>query len=121
MKCKISSWGCVYHACMSDDCCRKKVIKTNKTLGKGRCQIRPKPTITGYFGCSCHPFLSWEECDKMHKQKFTPGQKVKNRCTGRIGVINKKCDDDGPYWYEIKYGPIPKDLQIEHAAKLIKL
>ena len=27
MKCKISSWGCVYHACMSDDCQKRFMIE----------------------------------------------------------------------------------------------
>ncbi len=36
MKCKISDWGCVYHACMSDDCQRRFMILDND-FGAGKC------------------------------------------------------------------------------------
>ncbi len=38
MKCTISDWGCIYHACMSDDCQKKEVLKHDKTLGTGKCE-----------------------------------------------------------------------------------
>lgn len=38
MKCIISEWSCVYHACMSDDCQKKHVLKTSN-WGKGKCEI----------------------------------------------------------------------------------
>lgn len=42
MKCKISSYSCVYHACMSDDC-QKKTVLTNypeclRDWGVGECE-----------------------------------------------------------------------------------
>lgn len=39
MKCKTSNWGCVYHACMTDECQKRYVLKHDKTLGKGKCQV----------------------------------------------------------------------------------
>jgi hypothetical protein len=36
--CKISAWGCVYHACMTDDCQKKKVLQNTKHFGKGKCE-----------------------------------------------------------------------------------
>lgn len=45
MKCKISNWGCVYHACMSDDCQKKEMKKYKTDFGKGKCykkQIKKK-------------------------------------------------------------------------------
>ena len=36
MKCKINAWGCIYHACMSNDC-QKRYMK-RKDLGDGRCK-----------------------------------------------------------------------------------
>ena len=41
VKCKISAWNCVYHACMSDHCQRRFLIEDNKTLGAGKCAKKP--------------------------------------------------------------------------------
>lgn len=38
VKCKISDWGCVYHACMSDDCQIKNVLNSNVSWGPGNCE-----------------------------------------------------------------------------------
>lgn len=38
--CKISDHGCVYHACMSDDCQKEHVLKYNHSLGPGKCDTR---------------------------------------------------------------------------------
>jgi hypothetical protein len=35
--CKISAWGCVYHACMSDHCQKSEMIKDGTSWGNGRC------------------------------------------------------------------------------------
>lgn len=43
MKCKISSWGCVYHACMSDEC--QKRFMSKKQFGNGRCEQAKPSTI----------------------------------------------------------------------------
>ena len=37
--CKISSWGCVYHACMTNDCQKDEVLKHTKCFGKGNCEL----------------------------------------------------------------------------------
>ncbi len=37
MKCHISQWGCVYHACMSDDCQKKQVLSNGVNWGEGKC------------------------------------------------------------------------------------
>lgn len=37
MKCRISNWGCVYHACMSDDCQKHEVLK-HDDWGEGKCE-----------------------------------------------------------------------------------
>lgn len=37
MKCRISNWGCVYHACMSDDCQKHEVLK-HDDCGEGKCE-----------------------------------------------------------------------------------
>jgi len=75
--------------------------------------------ITGLNGCSCHPFLSWDECKKAHRQKFKVGDPVKNLCSGRDGTINKVEKQSG--YVSVKYGPIPRDIEGEHVAQLIKI
>lgn len=46
MRCKISAWGCVYHACMSDDCQKHEVLKTQllEDWGPGKCEIQSDGT-----------------------------------------------------------------------------
>lgn len=46
MKCKISEWCCVYHACMSDDCQKRIVIKQGVNWGKGKCSTLNTMKIT---------------------------------------------------------------------------
>jgi hypothetical protein len=38
MKCKISNWGCLYHACLSDDCQKRFVLENGVNYGKGKCE-----------------------------------------------------------------------------------
>ena len=38
MKCKISAPGCVYHACMSDDCQKAAVFDNGHDWGSGLCE-----------------------------------------------------------------------------------
>lgn len=40
MKCHISDWGCVYHACMTDDCQKTEVLKNGVNWGRGNCKIK---------------------------------------------------------------------------------
>lgn len=72
--------------------------------------------ITGYYGCSCHPFASWEECTRAHKQKLKVGQVVQHRCLRTIGVVHQ--DTDGQGFCLVKYGPEPCDIHQEHVALL---
>jgi hypothetical protein len=37
MKCRISNWGCIYHACMSDDCQKRYMLENGGDFGPGRC------------------------------------------------------------------------------------
>jgi hypothetical protein len=45
--CKIHEWGCIYHACMSDDCQKKVVAKEDpafiKEYGPGKCEEKRNP------------------------------------------------------------------------------
>lgn len=75
-----------------------------------------KKIITGYNGCSCHPFSSWDECNKAHKQKLEIGTPVRNRHTGKKGYVHEIGDD---YFYIVKYGILPRDNHLEHSAQLI--
>lgn len=45
MKCKTSDWTCVYHACMTDDCQKRFVVRVNKSLGPGKCEKQKQITI----------------------------------------------------------------------------
>jgi len=38
MKCKTGAWDCPYHACMSDDCQKKEVMKHHPGFGPGKCE-----------------------------------------------------------------------------------
>ena len=75
--------------------------------------------IKGLNGCSCHPFTSWEECNKAHRQKFKVGDSVKNRCTGSVGTIYNEVDHQG--YVSVKYGKFPRDIHGEHVAQLIRI
>lgn len=74
--------------------------------------------ITGLYGCSCHPFSSWSECDKAHNQKFKIGDPVENTCLGTHGTINEIKREKG--FVIVKYGNRPCDLHLEHVANLKK-
>jgi hypothetical protein len=37
--CPDSQWGCVYHACMTDDCQKEVVLSQGLDLGPGKCEI----------------------------------------------------------------------------------
>jgi len=42
VKCKISSWECIYHACMSDDCQKAIMHEQGFNYGPGKCkEIKP--------------------------------------------------------------------------------
>lgn len=70
--------------------------------------------ITGYYGCSCHPFESWEECAREHKKKLNIGDRVKSRHTGKEGYITEIIDREQNFYMASVIG-------FEHAASLIKI
>lgn len=70
------------------------------------------PYITGYYGCKCHPFKSWDECNKLHRQRFKIGDLVMNRCNGKIGAITE-INKEHPYFYSAT------EMGTIHAAEII--
>ncbi|GHB44571.1 hypothetical protein [Mongoliitalea lutea] len=76
-----------------------------------------KPLITGLFGCSCHGFDSWEECEQAHKQRFKIGDPVEHRCTGKQGYVHNL--SEGGFCI-VKMGVTPSENIQYHAANLIK-
>lgn len=47
MKCTLSDWGCVYHACLTDDCQKQIVISQGFSLGNSKCDNNnPEPKIS---------------------------------------------------------------------------
>lgn len=87
-----------------------------------RGKIAEESYITGYHGCSCHPFKTWEESKFFHKQKLKVGDRVKNRHTGKIGYIAEVDNAEGNY-YIVKFGTrgVSSDYELEHGAILIKI
>lgn len=73
--------------------------------------------ITGYYGCSCHPFASWKDCDQAHRQKLKVGQVVEGRCHGRVGIVDQDTCRQG--FCLVKYGPLQSDIHQEHVANLV--
>jgi hypothetical protein len=71
--------------------------------------------IIGLYGCYCHSFKTWKECDFYHNQKFFVGQKVTIRCTGKKGVINEV--QKGGFVI-VKTGELQRHLEQHHAAEL---
>ena len=75
--------------------------------------------ITGYYGCDCHPFATWEECKAAYKQKFEVGQKVRHRHKEKEGIIDTVLPDKG--FVIVKYGKLQSDRILAHVQQLIKL
>lgn len=71
-----------------------------------------KVEITGYYGCKCHPFDSWKECEAAHRQKFKVDDTVKNRHIGKTGKITRIV---GGGFYGVE------GMGTEHAALLYKV
>lgn len=74
--------------------------------------------ITGLYGCSCHPFSSWEECDQYHNQILRPSTPVRQRHTGKTGTVDRILERG---FVIVKYGPYQSDLVQEHVANLENL
>lgn len=45
VKCKIDDRGCVYHACMSDNCQKNVVLMAGVDWGKGNCDKKTRKSI----------------------------------------------------------------------------
>lgn len=58
----------------------------------------------GLYSCSCHLFETYDDLRNANLQKFVPGQKVRNRCSGKEGIIYEVkgkfvyCNHDSPLW-----------------------
>lgn len=75
-----------------------------------------KRFITGYYGCSCHPFDNWEDLKKAEKQKFNIGDRVSNRCVSKgMGIVVEKLEKS---WYRVQYGYEKSGLNTEHVTQL---
>lgn len=77
--------------------------------------------ITGYYGCSCHPYETEKECWQEHKKKLRRGDVVYHRHGERIGIVDKKEGSGVSNFYIVQFGNQPRDYQLQHAANLIKL
>ena len=80
--------------------------------------IAETPFIVGLYTCSCHPFGSYDEAQVAQRQKLPVGLKVKNRCSGRIGIIYEIIDKG---YVTVRYGPLPKNIELEHVQNLLNL
>lgn len=74
--------------------------------------------ITGLYGCSCHPFASWEDLDKYMKQHLTGVQLVQIRHTGQKAYVMGI--EEGKY-YRVNCLPChaPNNITVEHVSNLI--
>lgn len=73
--------------------------------------------ITGYYGCKCHPFASWDDLKKFEKQKLTKDDKVIHRCNGKKGIILGEVKG----FVTVKFGNKKSDIELDHVANLIKI
>lgn len=80
--------------------------------------IEKPQEVKGLWSCSCHLFGSFDEAKKAARQKFAIGDKVKNRCTKRTGVVHEIGES---HYLIVKYGSRACDLHLEHAQELIKM
>ncbi len=70
----------------------------------------------GYYGCSCHPFNSWAECDAAHKQVFKVGDVVQTRCKKRSGIVVEETDEKG--FCLVRFGQNESGIEQENSAAL---
>lgn len=74
--------------------------------------------ITGLYGCSCHPFESWKDCEYYHNQKLKTGTPVITRHTEKRGVVARYTGTKG--FYLVRFGPENGQVEQYHAANLIR-
>ena len=75
--------------------------------------------VIGLYTCSCHLFKSYDEAKYYKNQKLVVGDPVKNRCTGRSGIVFSFCEQRG--YLIVKYGVNPCDQHLEHKQELLKI
>ena len=76
--------------------------------------MKVKPT--GYYGCNCHPFDSWAECDAAHKQVFAIGDAVITRCKRKPGIVFEPTNEKG--FCLVRFGPYESDMDQQNSANL---
>ena len=72
----------------------------------------------GWWICNCHPFDTFEDARKAARQKFEIGEKVKDRCTGKIGILHSIGENK---YFTVKFGRYPKDIHLKHSQELLKI
>lgn len=77
------------------------------------------PTIKGLYGCDCHPFASWKDCEAAYKQKLSVGDSVRHRHKEKEGIIDTVLPEKG--FVIVKYGELQSDRILAHVQNLIKL
>lgn len=75
--------------------------------------------IIGLYGCYCHPFKSWAECDNEHNKRLKIDDNVQNRHTCMNGIVCEILETKG--FVIVKYGKRECDKHLEHVAELIKI
>jgi hypothetical protein len=82
--------------------------------------MKEKYPITGYYGCACHPYESFEDLKFYERQKLTEGQIVKIRHTEKFAYVINKYTDGGNYYrvnvFPCKYA---SDIEQAHGSNLI--
>jgi hypothetical protein len=76
----------------------------------------------GIYSCHCCEFETFEAAQKQRKQKFTPGDAVKNRCIYQRteeGIVIDVLKEKG--YYNVKFGEHQSDIELKHAEELIKI
>jgi len=76
--------------------------------------------VIGLHGCYCHPFESWEDHNKFHRQKITVGMIVKNRCTQEFSEVISLKDIHGYVTVNVFPQDCKRCITIEHYSNLIQ-
>lgn len=74
--------------------------------------------VIGLYGCSCHPFESWQQHDFYNKKKYRVNDIVKDRCTNLLGFIIEK-KEMGFYTINMFPFKFKSDIISNHVSNLI--
>lgn len=74
--------------------------------------------ITGLHGCNCHPFSNWESCEFAHKRRFADGTQIRDRCTGKTGVIAAYVGGGYHRIHEHPFPAWPNQTTVTHAVQI---